>query len=115
MRGPFLTSLLWKYDGGICNADPGDEQPEVRMKIPQALADMLNSKEFIRRYDEAFGLIATESHDEWLRRRNLKCAGIQHRAVAKESEELLKQAKANKPRNPFDQPFNDDPRLGSRK
>lgn len=85
MRGSFLTSLLWKYGSDITNADPGDEA------------------------------IAVESREDWLRRRNIKCAGVQHRAVAKESEELLKKAKANKPRNPFDQPFNDDPRLGSRK
>jgi len=29
MKGPFLTSLLWRYGSAITNADPGDEQPEV--------------------------------------------------------------------------------------
>lgn len=34
MRGPFLTSLLWKYGSDITNADPGDEHMAVTVPQP---------------------------------------------------------------------------------
>lgn len=33
-RGPFLTSLLWKYGSDITNADPGDEHVAVTTPDP---------------------------------------------------------------------------------